>query len=79
MLQLQNEIFSYERSWEQIEDMLVRAEKKQNEWVMRFHEAKESMDKETMRECARNKKALEGVVKTLRWTLGDRGIDNPLS
>ena len=79
MLQVKGEMFSYERSWEQIEDMLVRAEKKQNEWVMRFHEAKVLGDKETMKECARNKKALEGVVKTLRWTLGERGIDNPLS
>jgi len=26
----------------------------------------------------RNYKALEGVVKALRWTLGDKHIDHPL-
>jgi hypothetical protein len=31
-----------------------------------------------MREAARNKKALEGVVKTLRWVLGDKNVDHPL-
>ena len=28
---------------------------------------------------ARNYKALEGVVKTLKWTLGDRDIQDPLN
>tara|TARA_R100000951_G_scaffold116598_2_gene129249 strand:- start:11057 stop:11296 length:240 start_codon:yes stop_codon:yes gene_type:complete len=79
MLHIQRENFSYDRSWVQIETMLIRAEKKQNDWIIKFHEAKELGDKETMKECARNKKALEGVVKTLRWTLGDRVIENPLS
>ena len=27
---------------------------------------------------ARNFKALQGVIKTLRWTLGDRQIEHPL-
>ena len=27
---------------------------------------------------ARNFKALEGVIKTLRWTLGDKSITHPL-
>ena len=27
---------------------------------------------------AANFKALEGVVKTLRWVLGDKDIDHPL-
>jgi hypothetical protein len=31
-----------------------------------------------MKEAARNKKALEGVIKTLKWTLGEMGIDTPL-
>jgi hypothetical protein len=79
MLQRPSAAFSYDRSWEQIESMLVRAEEKQNQWVMRFHAAKKANNKIAMKECARNKKALEGVIKTLRWTLGERGIDNPLS
>jgi hypothetical protein len=32
-----------------------------------------------MKDAARNKKALEGVIKTLRWTLGDKNIKNPLN
>jgi len=32
-----------------------------------------------MKDAARNFKALEGVVKTLKWTLGEQGIRNPLS
>jgi len=27
---------------------------------------------------ARNFKALQGVIKTLRWTLGDKNIKHPL-
>jgi hypothetical protein len=79
MMQLEHEIFSYDRSWEQIEQMLVRAESKQNDWILKFHKAKQNSDKDMMKECARNKKALEGVIKTLRWTLGDRNVQNPLS
>lgn len=32
-----------------------------------------------MKEAARNHKALDGVVKTLRWVLGEEGVDHPLS
>ena len=28
--------------------------------------------------AARNHKALDGVIKTLRWTLGEEGVDHPL-
>jgi hypothetical protein len=31
-----------------------------------------------MKEAARNHKALDGVVKTLKWALGEEGISNPL-
>ena len=72
----ESELFTYDRSWEDIENMLDKAEKvksrhrmammryrpKSKEWV--FH--------------ARNFKALEGVVKTLRWTLGDKNVIHPL-
>ena len=70
--------FSYERSWEEIEQMLDAAEKVQNKWIMTFYTAKEEDDKELMREAARNKKALEGVIKPLRWCLGDKKIKHPL-
>ena len=58
--------------------MLDRAERKQNEWVTVFFTAREVGDKSAMREAARNKKALEGVIKTLRWALGDKNIIHPL-
>ena len=70
--------FSYERSWSEIEIMLDRAERKRHEWEFKFYSAKEKgMKREAIR-CARNMKALEGVIKTLRWTLGDRKIPHPL-
>jgi|TARA_Y100000389_G_scaffold65733_1_gene61842 hypothetical protein len=58
--------------------MLVRAEKKMNQWILFYHHSKQSKDSQGMKEAARNKKALEGVIKTLKWTLGEMGIDNPL-
>ena len=70
--------FTYDRSWEEIEKMLDRAERKQNDWVTVFFAAKQRDDREAMREAARNKKALEGVIKTLRWSLGDKNILHPL-
>ncbi len=62
--------FSYDRSWNEIEIMLV----------MNIHHSKlhASTNKKTKLYHARNYKALEGVVKTLRWTLGDKDIDHPL-
>ena len=68
--------FSYSRSWEDIEIMLDKAERKLN-----FHRIR--MDNHPQKskkwfEHARNFKALQGVVKTLRWTLGDKNITHPL-
>mgnify|MGYP001400617542 CR=1 FL=1 len=71
--------FSYDRDWEEIENMLDRAERKMNAWVSVYYEAQSRNNKKVMRDAARNKKALEGVVKTLRWTLGDKNIPNPLN
>jgi len=31
-----------------------------------------------MKDAARNKKALDGVIKTLQWTLGYPGVVHPL-
>jgi hypothetical protein len=58
--------------------MLDGAERVQNRWVVSFFKAKAENDKPRMKECARNKKALEGVIKTLRWCLGDKEIKHPL-
>jgi hypothetical protein len=69
---------SYERTWDEIESMLESAEDKRREWQMFFERAKRINNREAMKEAARNSKALEGVVKTLRWTLGEQGISDPL-
>lgn len=69
---------TYNRSWDEIEAMLVKAETKMNKWILFYHHSKSHKDKDGMKEAARNKKALEGVIKTLKWTLGEMGIDNPL-
>ena len=69
---------TYDRTWAEIEKMLDEAERVQQGWIDTFHGAKALNDRDTMREAARNKKALEGVIKTLRWTLGEEGIPHPL-
>jgi hypothetical protein len=69
---------SYDRSWEEIEAMLERAESKRQEWKSWFEECRKNEDRDGMKEAARNHKALDGVVKTLKWTLGEEGISNPL-
>lgn len=69
---------SYERTWDEIESMLESAENKRREWQMFFERAKRINNRQAMKDAARNCKALEGVVKTLRWTLGEQGIEDPL-
>jgi len=73
----ESNLFSYTRSWEEIENMLEDAEKRMNE-----HEVKlmfyQKNDRKKAMYHARNYKALQGVVKTLRWTLGDKNISHPL-
>ena len=54
--------------------MLDKAERKQNMHYTRMQIGKK---KERIYHM-RNYKALEGVVKALRWTLGDMNIDHPL-
>jgi len=65
---------TYDRTWAEIEDMLDRAERKQNMHYTRMQKGKKVERIFHMR----NYKALEGVVKTLKWTLGEKGIDHPL-
>ena len=73
------------RSESELLDMLDRAERRQN-----MHFTKMQMAKSNDTTFAngkviksriyhmRNYKALEGVVKTLRWCLGDMGVEHPL-
>ena len=69
---------TYERTWEEIEQMLTRAEVKRRQWKEWFEGCKSSGDREGMKGAARNHKALDGVIKTLRWTLGEVGVSDPL-
>ena len=70
---------TYERTWAEIEEMLDQATAKMHEWKARYEICKDEDDKSGMKEAARNHKALEGVVKTLKWTLGEEGISDPLN
>ena len=77
MAELFGENYTYSRTWDDIETMLDKAERKLN-----FHKSKMSevrIKSKSWVVHARNYKALEGVVKTLKWTLGDRDIQDPLN
>ena len=67
---------SYDRTWEEIEDMLNRAEAKRAEWKVWFDECRKNEDRDGMKEAARNHKALDGVVKTLRWATHSKFFQN---
>ena len=69
---------SYDRSWEEIEDMLQKATDRRDQWKKWFEQCKKDGDRDGMKEAARNHKALDGVIKTLQWTLGEEGIEHPL-
>ena len=70
---------SYDRTWDEIEEMLNQAIHTRNSWISRFEKARERDDRQVMKDAARNCKALEGVIKTLKWTIGTPGIEDPLS
>jgi hypothetical protein len=69
---------NYNRSWEEIELMLSRAELKRKEWKTWFEDCRKNEDRNGMKEATRNYMALDGVVKTLKWTLGEEGVSSPL-
>lgn len=69
---------SYDRTWEEIEGMLEDAVFKQRNWRKIYERARREDKRDTMKEAARNHKALDGVIKTLRWTLGEQGVETPL-
>ena len=73
---MSDEDFSYSRSWDDIHDMLDRAERKQNRHFTAMQS--KSTTKAHRIKHMRNYKALEGVVQALRWVLGDKEIEHPL-
>ena len=64
-----SENFSYERSWKEIEDALRDAEDKQNQRLMALRNNK--LTRKQKMAHMRAYKALDGVVTSLRWVLGD--------
>mgnify|MGYP003148622301 FL=1 len=71
-----SEHFTYDRTWEEIENMLDKAERTLNHH--QYEMSKYPVKSRKWVEHARNFKALQGVVKTLRWTLGDKNVRHPL-
>tara|TARA_R110002110_G_scaffold210664_2_gene423165 strand:- start:1926 stop:2141 length:216 start_codon:yes stop_codon:yes gene_type:complete len=68
--------FTYDRTWEDIEAMLDRAERKQNMHYSQIQ--RKNLSKKDRLMHMRNYKALEGVIKSLRWVLGDKDVTHPL-
>ena len=71
-----SEHFSYSTTWEEIENMLDKAERKQNQHFMEMQ--RKGIPKRVRISHMRNYKALEGVIKSLRWVLGDKNVSHPL-
>tara|TARA_B100000927_G_scaffold262326_1_gene233145 strand:- start:39 stop:281 length:243 start_codon:yes stop_codon:yes gene_type:complete len=69
---------SYNRTWSEIETMLENAENRLVQWKNWYEQCRKKGDLDGMKEAARNHKALQGVVKTLKWTLGETGVETPL-
>ena len=69
---------SYDRSWEEIEEMLELAQERVLEWQERLESCREQGDREGMKEAARKYKSLQNVVKSLQWVLGEEGAENPV-
>ncbi len=67
---------TYDRSDAEIEDMLDRAEREQNMHYTNMQ--RNDITRSERIRCMANYKALEGVIKTLKWTLGEIGIEHPL-
>lgn len=71
-----SDLFSYNRSWDEMEAMLDKAEKTLNYHEMRMARFRPKSKNWVFH--ARNYKALQGVIKTLRWCLGDKNVQHPL-
>ena len=54
-----------------------RSHRYEDEWRQRS-KSPAPWNNQLMKDAARNYKALEGVEKTLRWVLGESGIETPL-
>jgi len=71
-------IRKYNRSDEEIEDMIERVMVRLYELKRIFERARREGDRSAAIEAARNWKALEGVNQALRWALAEVGVEHPL-
>ncbi len=67
-----SENYSYERTWEEIETLLNKAEREQNKHLTALSTRK---PKSLLMKHMRNYKGLEGVINALRWVLGDLKVN----
>jgi len=67
-----SENFSYERTWEEIEDMLNKAEREQNRHLTALSARK---PKALLMKHMKSYKGLEGAINALRWVLGDLKVN----
>ena len=72
-----SEHFMGVRSEDEILAMLDRAERLKN-WHELYAKKGAGLGRVERIMHMRNYKALEGVVKTLRWALGDKSVEHPL-
>mgnify|MGYP003154795592 CR=1 FL=1 len=68
-------VFTYNKSWEQIEKKLYQLEREQKEHLDNAIRARKNGKKKDAMYFVRQYKALEGAIVALRWTLGDRRAD----
>ncbi len=66
------------RTHEEVYTMIQQAKGLQDKWRREFEECKERHHREGMVVAVRNHKALEGVIKTLRWVMEQPNVDTPL-
>lgn len=72
----ESNLFSYNRSWDEMENMLDKAERVKNHHQLGMTQYPAKSKRWVYH--ARNFKAMQGVVKTLRWCLGDKSVEHPL-
>jgi hypothetical protein len=68
----------YNRSDDEIEEMIERVMARMYELKRIFEKSRTTRERSAAMEAARNWKALQGVNQALRWTLAEVGVSHPL-
>ncbi|MAW22572.1 MAG: hypothetical protein CMA16_03890 [Euryarchaeota archaeon] len=69
---------SYNRTWEEIENLLFSAINEMNAQKAKFELRKTTGPKEAKYRALMKYQRAKGIVDTLRWTIGTRGQRSPL-